>query len=379
MKNNVFEKVKFNCIGCGLCEGICPKKCINIHEVSNKGILPFVDSKKCSSCGLCVDVCPTDLMSKKENIEGIEDVFVGKSKNDEIVRNSSSGGIVSSIIIDLFDRKKIDAVVVAFFDRHLNIYGDFLTSKNKVLQHSGSFYHTSKQLLNIEKIKKYKSVLFVGLPCHNIAFEKFCQKFNINNVYATISLTCTIGRMKNGMKEYLKENNLLYVLEKNVKSYKSRYGLKRPGNIIITLEDGRKITIDCLDYLVSKDYFFIPDGCLNCKKLFGLEFSDISIGDNWGIDTEEKIAIFTANTKKGLQIIKENKLISVSNLGIEELKKSQPLGYPLKYFNRKRVNKQIKFLKYMYRNFSKYPLIKKLIYKLRGLLLKNIKNSVRKK
>ncbi|SHH27161.1 Coenzyme F420 hydrogenase/dehydrogenase, beta subunit C-terminal domain [Thermosipho atlanticus] len=379
MKNNVFEKVKFNCIGCGLCEGICPKKCINIHEVSNKGILPFVDIRKCSSCGICVDVCPTDLISKKENLNDVKEIFVGKSKNKEIIKNSSSGGIVSSIIIDLFDKEKIDAALVAFFDSQLNIYGDFITSKDEVMQHSGSFYHTSKQLLNIEKIKKYKSVLFVGLPCHNIAFEKFCQKFNINNVYVTISLACTIGRMKNGIKEYFKEKNLSCVFEKNVESYKSRYGLKRPGNIIVTLEDGKKITIDCFDYFISKDYFFIPDGCLNCRKLFGIQFSDISVGDNWGIDTGEKIAIFTANTKKGLQVIKENKLINVFNSNIEELKKSQPLGYPLKYFNRKRVNKQIRLLKYIYRRFSKYPLVKKMLYKLRRLLLWNIKNFARRK
>lgn len=373
MKNNVFKKINFNCIGCGLCETICPKNCINIQEKSNIGILPFVDSEKCINCGICVSFCPVDLINKKEKLDEIKGVFVGKSKNDEVIKNSSSGGIVSSIIIDLFSKNKTNAALVAFFDDELNIYGDFITSKEEVLNHSGSFYHTSKMLKNIENIKNYKSILFVGLPCQNVAFTKFKKKFNINNDYARISLICTIGRMKNGMKEYLNENNFNFGLEDRVIKYKSRYGLRRPGEIIIETKRQKNIKFECQNYLFSKDYFYCPDGCLNCRKLFGVEFSDISVGDNWGIETKQKTAIFTANTEKGLQIIKENNLININSSNIEELKRSQPLGYPLKYNDRKIVNKKIKFLKYLYRIFPKNSFTKKVLYKLRSVILKNIK------
>ncbi|MBO8139970.1 MAG: Coenzyme F420 hydrogenase/dehydrogenase, beta subunit C-terminal domain [Thermosipho sp. (in: Bacteria)] len=374
MQNNVFEKVKYNCIGCGLCESICPKNCINIKEKSNIGILPYVDDKKCVNCGLCLEVCPVNLIGKKEELNNIKGIFIGKSKNEQIIKNSSSGGIVSSIIIDLFRKNEIDAALVAFYDRSLNIYGDFITSEEEVLKHSGSFYHTSKMLKNITKIKNYKSVLFVGLPCQNAAFVKFKEKFNIQNDYARISLFCTIGRMKNGIYKFLKENKIDFEkeIENSVTKYKSRYGTRRPGDIILDTEKKENIKFSSQNYFLSNDYFYTPNGCLNCKKLFGVEFSDISVGDNWGIETKEKIAIFTANTEKGLELIKNNNLIHLNKSNIEALKKSQPLGYPLKYKDRNLINKKIKFLKFIYRISPKNRITKKVLYKLRSSILKGI-------
>lgn len=368
MKNNVFEKIGFNCVGCGLCEAMCPKKYISLKEVSNKGIIPHVDYTKCINCGLCINFCPIYIIDKNEEINGIKGVFVGRSKDDNIIKNSSSGGIVSSILIDLFQRGEIDAAVVAFFDDELNIYGDFITSEEEVLNHSGSFYHTSKMLINIREIKKYKSVAFVGLPCQNAALTIFEKKFNINNIYAKISLTCSIGRMRNGMIDYLKENNFYSEGKLSVLKYKSRHGLKRPGDIIIETNKGN-IRFSYEDYLLNKDYFYIPEGCLKCKKLFGVEFADISVGDNWGIYSDEKIAIFTANSRRGLEILNNNLLIDMSNSTIEELKKSQPLGYPLKYKDRTMINREIKFLKYLYRVLPQNLLFRKLLHKLRSIIL----------
>jgi len=372
MKNNVYEKVAFNCVGCGLCETICPKKCIKLNEVSNRGIIPCVDYKKCTNCGLCIDYCSVDLIEEKEDLNKIKHVFIGKSKDKDIIKNSASGGVVSSILIDLFRKKEIDAAIVAFVDEGLNIYGDFITSESEVLKHSGSFYHTSNMLKNVKKIKNYKSILFVGLPCQNVIFDRFINKYNINNVYAKISLTCTIGRMKNGMVEYLKEKNFQLNGNTQILKYKSRYGVERPGDIIIESEE-EKIEFSSEDYLVSKDYFYMPEGCLRCKKLFGVDYADISVGDNWGIQSRDKIAIFTANTERGLEILKNNTLIEMSISTLDELKKSQPLGYSLKYNDRKLINKKIKCLKYLYRIFPKDYLFMKVLHILRGIILAEIK------
>jgi len=44
------------CIGCGLCELICPEDCI-----SGEGKNTYVaDLDYCKGCGLCVDVCPVN-------------------------------------------------------------------------------------------------------------------------------------------------------------------------------------------------------------------------------------------------------------------------------------------------------------------------------
>lgn len=373
---NVSYAISYNCIGCGLCEAVCPKQCIKIDEKYNIGLLPKVDENKCINCGLCIETCPTDSLNDREKIESVLNVYKGKSKDKDVIINSASGGIVSSILIDLFDRKEIDAAIVAHFDERLNIYGDIITSREEVLNHSGSFYHVSKMLINVNKIKNYNSVVFVGLPCQNVALRKFIKNYKINNVYATISLFCTIGRMKNGMIEYLKEEGYIFTEVYNVKKYKSRYGGKRPGKIILEIND-KKVVFECADYFGSKDYFYTPNGCLNCNKLFGVEFSDISVGDNWGIETDEKVAIFTANSDKGLKIIESNKLIDYESSDVDELIRSQPLGYPLKYNNREKINKKIIMLKRLYRIMPKNKIIKRLLIIYRQLILKQIQRGLR--
>lgn len=53
------------CIGCLLCEQICPDDCISIvvdKRPSGKGKMAksfIIDYERCCFCGLCVDPCPT--------------------------------------------------------------------------------------------------------------------------------------------------------------------------------------------------------------------------------------------------------------------------------------------------------------------------------
>ena len=87
--NNVFKAISYNCIGCGLCEAICPKKCIEINEVGNKGLLPVIKEDKCTNCGICIKVCPTNKIIEMEKIDIIKQICIGKSKNKNIVKYSS--------------------------------------------------------------------------------------------------------------------------------------------------------------------------------------------------------------------------------------------------------------------------------------------------
>lgn len=46
------------CIGCGLCQKICPNDAIHVEQN-----LATIDYSKCTSCGLCATVCPKHLIA----------------------------------------------------------------------------------------------------------------------------------------------------------------------------------------------------------------------------------------------------------------------------------------------------------------------------
>lgn len=53
------------CVGCGLCQKICPEDAIHVKEN-----LAYIDYDKCTSCGLCATVCPKKLIANTKLTEG---------------------------------------------------------------------------------------------------------------------------------------------------------------------------------------------------------------------------------------------------------------------------------------------------------------------
>ena len=100
------------CMGCGTCKSICPNSAINIILNEQRGLyIPVVDSNKCVDCSLCYKVCPghsVDFKGLNQKIFNKEpenprignyiDCYIGHSENNEIRHNSSSGGLVTSLL-----------------------------------------------------------------------------------------------------------------------------------------------------------------------------------------------------------------------------------------------------------------------------------------
>lgn len=48
------------CIGCGVCTGVCPVEAISQDDKTSKYV---IDPQKCTDCGACPDTCPTGAIS----------------------------------------------------------------------------------------------------------------------------------------------------------------------------------------------------------------------------------------------------------------------------------------------------------------------------
>jgi Coenzyme F420-reducing hydrogenase, beta subunit len=323
------------CIGCGACEGICTTGAIKIYEVGRSGYSPFVNKNICSHCGLCKKVCPTQKINIPDDLSKVRIVYRARSNRPDVLLHGSSGGGVSSLLISLFKSRLIDAALVVFYDKKLNLYGDFIENEEDVLKHSGSFYQTSKQLLSIKRIKDYNSIAIVGLPCHIEAVNNLVKLFNLKNIYVTISLFCTIGRMRRGFRDFLEQkfnknlDNLEFV------DYVSRGGASESrfskNDIRLKTKNGEIIKYTHTDYIGFVGYHYSPNGCFHCRKMFGLT-ADISIGDDWGIKIDKKVCLIAVNSERGLAVTSNCNLLEYERLKnpIVTLYKSQPNGVPLK-------------------------------------------------
>lgn len=87
-------KDKSQCCGCSSCAQRCPKGSITMQQDEEGFLYPQVDATTCVDCGLCEKVCP--ILTSKQSHEPLI-VFAAKNPNEEIRKESSSGGIFTML------------------------------------------------------------------------------------------------------------------------------------------------------------------------------------------------------------------------------------------------------------------------------------------
>jgi len=109
--NSVIKIYQNNlCCSSGICEGICPDNALKLIVDKHAFYMPVTDKNKCKNCGLCLKYCPGN-----EYIDGIyrkEEYLYDYSADIELRKNSSSGGLVNSLVLYMIKRKIVDYAVV---------------------------------------------------------------------------------------------------------------------------------------------------------------------------------------------------------------------------------------------------------------------------
>lgn len=167
MKNRI-------CSGCGACENICPKKCIEIDRTNKKRFIQIIDKSKCAECELCHKVCPH---YEKNDLYDVIEAYNGFSNIPSVINRSSSGGIASEIYRYCI-KHEIICVGVAVTNSGRIEY-KFLSDEKDIRRAAGSKYAYSDMNDMYGKINSLlvdeHEVVFIGLPCHAYALKKYCE------------------------------------------------------------------------------------------------------------------------------------------------------------------------------------------------------------
>lgn len=307
-KENVSKTVKkMLCLGCGVCQDVCPKHCITI--VHNRTNYPAVDENTCVECGKCLKSCAglgIEILSRSRKLFSEEcckentylgrylNCYKGYSNDYEIRYHSASGGCLSQFLIWLLEKKIIDGAVVTRFkkDAPMTPVPFVAKTKDEILSGKSSKYCVVSMEGILTEIKQKEGrYVVVGLPCHIHAIRK-CMDIDKQlreRVVGCFAIYCSSNKTMDSQK-YLQYR--YGVDKKQLRSFAYRdngclgsmYFRDRDGNNIVN-------PIYYLDYYLGMRAFFSVPRCSQCNDFFG-ELADVSFGDlNRGREDDDPIGI----------------------------------------------------------------------------------------
>ena len=326
MVKNTIESVAGTglCVGCGTCSAMCPANAITLTINNAKGIyLPKIDFSKCVGCSICVKCCPGFEVNFKELSKGLvsqcvskenrlllgnyENCYVGYSSNCKIRFDSSSGGVVTQLLLFAMDENLVDGVVVTRMNRkHPLLPEPFIArTREEILEASKSKYCPVPTNIALrEVLQRDGRYAFVGLPCHIHGLRK-AQKLNktlAKRIVLSIGLFCSHNDSFHSTRYIL---NRLNVNPSDVSRIDYR-GKGWPGLLTVEQKSGIVTTCAFHDWIRVHEYcFFTPDRCLVCCD-HAAELADISAGDAWLpeiLKDHAGTSIFISRSKVGEELL----------------------------------------------------------------------------
>lgn len=311
------------CTGCGACCEVCPKGAIKIVEI-NGFLYPLIDKSMCVNCNLCENVCP---QNKKYN-GNIKVAYYGNSKDLEIIKKSSSGGVFFELCkyviknhgVVVAPGMKKDLLERIIYDKIEDIYKFALGSK----------YFQCEPFLKYKEIKSKLDdgilVLYSGTPCQIVALKSYLKKEYTNLI--TQDIICHGVASPTVFRKYLKS----IAKKQNVSKVSFRDKSKGWNLFSMSIDYGKNKKYKKLH---TKDSFFylflrnkiLRESCYNCEFKSTNRASDITLGDFWGYtkvtkkDNDTGVSLILVNTEKGKNIIDKLE-IDKETLSGEQLKEA---------------------------------------------------------
>lgn len=307
-----------DCTGCTACFSVCKKGAIQLQEDFKGFIHPIIDTGRCVGCGMCSNACP--ILGTHQYIATKQSGFACWSKDSEIRKNSSSGGLFTELAKYILDNNGY--VVGAALGEDLQVEHVIIDSSEDLYRLMGSKYVQSNtvgiynKIATLLKSENRPMVLFSGTPCQIDALRHVLKK-DYANLY-TCDVVChgvpSPGLWRNYIK-WVEEKNNSKLVDYNFRWKKVSWTFFHSRK---SFENGKTIYSDWFRdvwlrlFLSNKG---LRSSCYNCRYANMNRPSDITLADFWGFQSQNKkdkkndkgISLVICNTEQGNQIFERIK------------------------------------------------------------------------
>ncbi len=276
------------CLSCEICSAVCPTDAIEMEYCSGQ-FLPKIDSVRCIDCGACLSLCPGKVPGSKRFSTDFEDEITGEyletysvfTRDWDILQASTSGGVITQLLIKSVDEGDHDGAFVLEFDTFNEEPARLKLAKNKedIRAASKSKYVPASVYNIIKTLKKepLSKYIIVGTPCQITGIKNYIRRYDIDDKNLLFfglfcDKTLNFNLLKYFGYQFAKKQEKLIKFD-----YRNKEKNGWPGDVKLHFDSGREMILDKSERTKVKKFFQL-ERCIYCLDKLARE-ADISFGD----------------------------------------------------------------------------------------------------